>query len=172
MDQLTITSEEVAQALRSIPHPEFRAVVWQLFRQGELSLIVESLIDSGKASDTAAAITYIAQYALTASNKATSKVTWGDIELISSNRTILRKLSELVKGKQISKYYDLTRYCGVIGHSAIPELFSGALIKFDRRAEHKFFWETFFEDQIAPRKVRKKPYRAGRLVERLLHHFV
>jgi len=174
MEQLAITSEEVFQALQSVQRSEFRTAVWQAFRQGELTLIAEGIISAGKATNVIEVIHYIADYMLLIENKATTKVTWGDITKTSSNRTISRKLSELLKGKQRRKHSDPTRYYGVIGHVAIPELFSGTLIKFNRTAEHTFFWKLLLTNDWLDKKQMpvKKVYPAGKLIDQLQDYHV
>jgi hypothetical protein len=131
MDQLIIKPEEIARVLKTIDHPEFRQWVWQALREGELLLIAQGVIKAGRATTITEVLLYLAHYILKSEKSIRKKVTYGDIAKTSRNSVMIKKLSELLHGKQISKYYDRTNFYGVVGHSAIPELFTGNLIEID-----------------------------------------
>ncbi|MFA5933841.1 MAG: hypothetical protein WC795_01285 [Candidatus Paceibacterota bacterium] len=130
MSYTPITADEVASGIKGIPSPDFRIWVWHAFEQDQLDLLIEGIIKSARANTKVEALEYLAT--CFSIYEKDHKVSWGDISRTSNSNKLFRALNELITGEgTASSHHDRTRYYGVIGHVAIPELFFGNLINLD-----------------------------------------
>ena len=122
MSYARINSEELALYLKDV-RPEFKLWAWNAFVQGQLDLLLQAWIRSGKATGSGEALLGLAEYYYKLpKNGKNGKITWGDIAKSSGSSRLSRKLSELISGEKDYPVYDRSKYHGVISHFVIPEL--------------------------------------------------
>jgi len=137
MSYARINSEELALYLKDV-RPEFKLWAWNAFVQGQLDLLLQAWIRSGKATGSGEALLGLAEYYYKLpKNGKNGKITWGDIAKSSGSSRLSRKLSELISGEKDYPVYDRSKYHGVISHLVIPELLSGNLINIEKSSRVK-----------------------------------
>ncbi|MFC1662976.1 hypothetical protein ACFL04_02280, partial [Patescibacteria group bacterium] len=121
---ITVTAEDI----RTIPDPspEFKRWVWERYFFGGLDLVVQATISAGKADTIAEALAYLCELSREHQQNNTA-ISVADLErrVVRSHRS--RELEKLVTGQTTSRK-SAHLYHGLIGHQAIHELMTGALV--------------------------------------------
>ena len=110
-------------------HTPFRSWLNWAHAQNQLEILIKAIITSGNATTENEAMAYLEKMYNENNLADRKKIHWSDFSNAPISQKKMTELKRLLNEEQKSKSkYDHSRYHGIVGHSAIPDLFSGKLI--------------------------------------------